>query len=585
MAGLAALLCTLFGGCAFAPARALAPALAHVPASTTATNPHELVSIIQDDPQLLRNPAATLLRFRQLGAQQVRVAVRWYYIAPDPNSFRAPARFNAANPASYSNAGWAPYDAIVRDATADGIEVNFNVVGGAPLWATGGGMPKLAKSQGYPFYQWEPSSFAFWQFMQALGTRYSGNYNPQARRIERDNRNDLPRVSFWSIWNEPDYGPSLAPQALPGHPGVPDSPRMYRGLVDAAWSALRLTGHGSDGFLFGELAPRATPQAFGDFNGMLPTTFVQSLYCLGSNYQPLRGTAAALQGCPTTAAGTRAFVAQNPGLFKATGFSDHAYMRWFPPNDEQNFNSGAVPVPYPSNVWAQLVRGFTSLGTIGNLSSMLKRSLAAYGWHKQLMIWNTEFGYITSPPKKPNKVNADPYIPPATAAYYDNWAEYLSWKNPQMASFEQYLMEDPLPALQSNNYGGFASGLLFYGGRQKAGYAAWRLPIFLPNTTASSPRRPLEVWGDVRPAYYADVDNPYSSVQSAELLFEPHSHGRWILLEAVTVTNPDGYFEVPVRFPSSGTLIIRWYYPADDKLFGSAAGAAVFSRPVQVTVK
>ncbi len=538
------------------------------------------VSIMQDDPQLLINPAATLLRFRQLGAQQVRVAIRWQAIAPKPNSFTAPAGFSAANPASYPAAGWAPYDAIVRDATADGIQVNFNVVGGAPLWATGPQMPKV---KGYPFSNWAPSATAFGQFMRALAVRYSGNYDPIQRKLNPGDTDDLPRVSFWSIWNEPDYGPSLAPQALPGHPGVPDSPRLYRLLVDQAWSALQATGHASDNVLIGELAPRATSTPFGQFNGMLPVTFVQSLYCLGPTYQPLSGPSAQLEGCPTTPSGVRQFPAQNPALFKAAGFSDHAYMRWFPPDREENFNAQNPPVPYSNQVWASLVQGFTSLGTIGNLSSALSRALAAHGSHRQFPIWNTEFGYITNPPKRFTAKDATPYVSPATAALYDNWAEYMSWKNPQIASFEQYLLDDPEPATQADGYGGFASGLLFYGGRQKPGYAAWRLPVYLPQTTAQSTAQPLLVWGDVRPVDYALLDQPLTP-EAVQLLFQPGGQGRFILLDTVKLTSPSGYFTQRVLFPRSGILVLRWYYP-DDPAFGSASGAAVFSRGVEVTVK
>ena len=146
---------------------------------------------------------------------------------------------------------------------------------------------------------------------------------------------DLPRVSFWSIWNEPDYGPSLAPQGVPGDLTVENSPRMYRRLLDAAWAALQASGHtpATDTILFGELAPRGAKR-WGVFSGMKPLVFLRALYCVDSRYRPLRGTAARVRGCPTTAAGSRRFPAQHPALFAATGFSDHPYMRWYAPNLE-----------------------------------------------------------------------------------------------------------------------------------------------------------------------------------------------------------------------------------------------------------
>ena len=89
---------------------------------------------------------------------------------------------------------------------------------------------------------WEPNAAAFGQFVRAMGTRYSGNYDPSLGRIAPGDPNDLPRIGFWSVWNEPDYGPSLAPQGVPGHLTIENSPRMYRSLLDAAWSGLMATG-------------------------------------------------------------------------------------------------------------------------------------------------------------------------------------------------------------------------------------------------------------------------------------------------------------------------------------------------------
>jgi hypothetical protein len=529
------------------------------------------VSIIQDDDAVLADPVGVLAKMRDLGAQQVRVAIRWDMIAPAADSFRAPSGFRAANPAAYPSAGWAPYDQIVRDALADGIEVNFNVVGGAPLWATGPGMPR---GSGYPYHQWEPSAAAFRAFMEAVGRRYSGSYDPRTRRTSPGNPDDLPRVSFWSIWNEPDYGPSLAPQALPGHPNVEDSPRLYRQLVDAAWSGLRATGHGRDQFIFGELAPRSIQFTFGNFNGMLPLVFLRALYCLDAGYHPLRGQAAALRGCPTTAAASGRFRSQHPALFQATGFSDHPYMRWYPPNDERN----SPWVPH----FSSLVTQFSSLGTIRNLERALDRVVRVYGSSRRFPIWNTEFGYLTNPPKRIWRKNHYPYVSLNTAAYYDNWAEYLSYKDPRIASFEQYLLRDPVAPAAANNFGGFASGLLTFGGRPKPGYGAWRMPLYLPRTVAASSSQPLEVWGAVKPVHFAMMDQP-STIEQVLLLFRPRDSQTYSIIDTIPISSPHGYYDVREAFPSSGTLVAEWAYPEDSLL--ASSGQTVFSRSVKVTVK
>jgi len=159
-----------------------------------------------------------------------------------------------------------------------------------------------------------------------------------------------------------------------------NSPRMYRNLVDATYTALKRTGHAHDRLMFGELAPRGA-ENWGVFSGMKPLIFLRAMYCVDSQYRPLRGAAAAIRGCPTNAAGSRQFRAKNPALFTAAGVADHPYMRWYPPNREK--------FPDPNN---------TSLGQIGNLTRSLDRLNRMYGSHKRFPIYNTEFGYITTPP-------------------------------------------------------------------------------------------------------------------------------------------------------------------------------------------
>jgi len=342
-------------------------------------------------------------------------------------------------------------------------------------------------------------------------------------------------------------------------------------LVDAAWAALHTTGHGSDTILIGELAPRGN-RSFGNFNGMLPLVFLRALYCLNGNYQPLRGAAARLRGCPATAGGSAQFAAQDPGLFLASGFSDHPYMSFFPPDREQDS-------PVRSD-FASLAANYTSLALIRQLETALNRVLGAYGSLRSLPIWDTEFGYLTSPPKRRTKQDPRPWPSPATAAYYDNWAEYMSWKDPRIMSFAQYLLTDPEPPLQSNDYGGFDSGLVNYGGSPKPGYDSWRMPIYLPSTTAARGQR-LEVWGAVRPVHFTQLDLPYAD-QSVEILFAPAGSGDYSALDTVAVSSPEGYFDTSLSFPASGSVELSWTYPHDSLL--PNAGATVFSRKVQIVV-
>lgn len=524
------------------------------------------VAMLEADNQMQSDAIGTVQQARDLGISVIRVAVRWDSIAPDANSFRAPKRFNASNPADYASSKWAPYDDMARDAASVGIRLDFDLSPPAPLWATGRGMPH---QNGYPFHNWEPSGSGFGKFMRAVATRYSGKYNPSAKKLEPGNSGDLPRINFWSIWNEPNYGPSLAPQELPHHPGVPDSTRIYRSMVDQGYSALKATGHGSDTLLFGETAARGS-YTYGVFNMMLPMVFYRGLYCLGGNYRPVRGTTARLMGCPTTAAGSRAFAKHNPALFKAAGVADHPYMRWFPPNDEAN--------SYQPAHFRQIRSSYASLATIGNLTRGLNRALGAYHNRRKMPVWNTEFAYNTNPPAHPTAKYPYHYPSQSTAAYWDNWAEYIAWKNSRLASFDQYILRDPPPSKGQ----GFPSGLINSNGTPKPGLAAFRMPLYLPHTTASSRTKSLEVWGAVRPLHFVEMDQP-GVPQHVNIQFEPKGSSTFATIAAHTITSPEGYFDTHMTFPSSGTVRLQWTYPSNSLL--AMSGTTVYSRTQSVTVK
>ena len=537
-----------------------------------ATASVDQVSILQDDPHLMGDPVTTFAMLRLLGVDEVRVLVRWQLVAPHATSHKRPARFNAADPAAYPRRSWTQWDNIVTDAKAAGITVDLDVAGGAPLWATGRGAHSAT--------DWEPSAGEYGQFVHALGVRYSGDYNPLNNKLTPGDPADLPAITTWSIWNEPDYGPTLAPQGLPGHLTIEHSPEMYRELIAAGWHALHATGHEHDMFLIGELAPRGESY-WGVWSGMTPAVFLRALYCLDSRYRPLRGSAARLRGCPSTLAGSRAFREDNPGLFAAGGFSDHPYMRWYPPDHEPN----------PDPVNHLKTGGYASLALIGQLMRGLDRVQAAYGAHPHMPIYDTEFGYLTTPPKHKNQIKSGlhtySWASQATAAYYLNWAEYISWRTPRLKSFAQYLLYDPLPATKATSWGGFASGLIDHGLGQirKPTYYAWRFPLYLPATAGQRGGR-LEVWGCVRPARFAILDG--DGPQTVEVQFAPGSSRTFSTLESVTVTNPaDCYFDLRMAFPGSGTVRLMWKYPAADPLLGPFDGGhgAIFSREVPIKLK
>ncbi len=107
--------------------------------------------MFQDNELLLDDPGhldQTLRTLSSLGVQRLRITVLWDAIAPDPNSRRRPARFDGADPSAYPPGVWAPYDAIVEAAARYGLGVDFNVTGGAPLWAAAGGLRRTWRMSG-----------------------------------------------------------------------------------------------------------------------------------------------------------------------------------------------------------------------------------------------------------------------------------------------------------------------------------------------------------------------------------------------------------------------------------------------------
>jgi hypothetical protein len=547
------LLCVLVLSCGLAITVAVTPASAS----------HQQEAMFLDNVGILSDPAGMLGTLRRLGVERVRLFIYWSAMAPNSRSRRRPRNFQASNPKAYPASAWSQLDEALRVARADHMSVDLDLGGPAPLWATGRGAPKDKL-----YLNWEPSGREYGQFVRAVGTRYSGNYDPATGTLDPGNPNDLPAVHFWSVWNEPDYGPSLAPQGLPGHLTVEHSPWMYRDLLDAAWTALHQTNHAFDTILFGEVAPRGYPNPenphlpFGVFNGMKPLQWLRALYCVDIHYRQLRGSAAAIRGCPANAAGSRAFRGRHPALFNATGFADHPYSRWYPPNVE------AHPDP-----------DYSTLALMPQLERALDRLQRVYGSNKRFPIWDTEYGYITSPPKRKNARDKNPWVSPATAAYYLNWAEYISWRDPRIASTMQYLLADPLPASPSNDYGGFASGLLTFSGKPKATYDAYRLPLYLPVTTTTRGRS-LEVWGCTRPSpvALADTHNP----QVVQIQLQANNGGPFQTIQTIAITDDQhGYFDTRVTFPSSGRVRISWSYPPVDAY---SQPTPVYSRVVQITI-
>jgi hypothetical protein len=529
---LAVAVAVLAGGCGGSAATQTAQA-------STRTAP--LQTIFEAQSELFANPGATLDELKRLGVDRVKVFMHWTDVAPDPSSHTRP-HFDASSPSAYPAAGWTPFDAIVRAARARGVGIDLTLLAPAPLWSTGPGVPP--GTTGSFAAAWEPSAKEFGSFVRAVASRYSGHYKPAGAS------SPLPPVDFWSIWNEPNSGQNLAPQAV-DHSTVEVSPAMYRRLLDAAWSALQATGHGNDTVLIGEIAPRG--QTVGDqpgnFSQMVPLRFIRALYCVDGSLHPLQGQAATERSCPSTSAGSKAFPSQHPALFRAAGFAFHPYPQGYAPN-----------VGTPDGLGAD----YADLPQLHKLELTLDDAVSAYGSSKRFPLFDTEFGYQTNPPE----ATIARAVHPAQAAVWANLAEYMSWRDGRVASWDQYLLADPPPG-QSN----FDTGLQFYGGKPKSLYDAFRMPVYLPVTTAPAVHA-LEVWGCVRPAHYTMEKSKVPQV--ALVQFQPAGGGPFTTIKRVTLTDPYGYFDTQATFPSSGNVRITWSYPH---------GPTIHSRTVSITIR
>jgi hypothetical protein len=522
--------------------------LAALPAASVAKSSQ--LAIIQDAGDLT-NPDQTFQTFRSLGANTVRVIVNWNTVLSESArlSKTKPAGFNATDPNASEYAGWGQYDAIVNAAKKYGMRVDFTVTGGAPRWAEGKDIPKEGIVE--QSFAWKPDPKAYGQFMTAVATRYDGSFRPSGQSSA------LPKVTFWVIYNEPNFGQDLGPQAINTSRTLVGA-SLYRGIVDAGWKALQ-AHHAHDTILIGELAARGfylsngrhsstAPQGFpGNYGQTRALYFLRSLYCVGTNGKPLTGKAARTVMCPTSSKGFRS---AHPGLFKASGFGDHPY-----PESGSPLTDGRVT-------------DYATFPELGNLEKTLDKANRAYGSSKQFAIYNDEYGYITNPP---NAQRSHHYVSPAKAAQYINFAEYLSWGSNRVASYMQYLLQDP-----PNNkgaYSGFASGLEFNTGKPKATFDAYRLPIYMPKTSLKKGSA-AQVWGDARPAPFLSGDGAQSvAIQVNGKTVQTVKPGK------------GGYFSVKVKFSSGGTVRLAYTYPQTDSLLPvSDLGTTVFSRSFKISV-
>ncbi len=509
--------------------------LAALPSSALASRTQE--SMFQDDPLLVygteQQVESTLDTLKGFGVDRIRVSVFWSIMAPANDQETKPA-FDATDPAQYPLRHWERYDRLIKGALARGILVNLNFTSPVPRWAAS----KSPRADIQATFG--PNAEEFGNFVKAVATRYSGTYE------------GLPRVDYWSIWNEPNQAGWLTPQWSPDPRNskrqIDASPVLYRKLVAAAWQALADTGHGRDTILVGETAPQGLKRNRGLTRSIDALKFIRRLYCLDDNLNVLKGMSAQLRDCPGD---IPTFVAQNPALFRASGYAHHPYALLTPPGARSR--------------WADWV----SMADLRNLSRELKRIYQRYRQRTQtrrgVPLYLTEYGYQTKP---------DPFsVSYSRQAAWINQAEYIAYKNPSVRAISQFLLVDdgPVPGVDVKKnprlaWRTFQSGLQSLSGRRKPSYKAYITPIHVKRTRVRRGTA-ISVFGMLRPADAA-------SRKRISLQFRARGRKRWQTRRRITVRGPRHFFEARTRLPRSGYVRIRW----------SNGGRALASRPVTVTV-
>jgi hypothetical protein len=543
------------GGAALAAALGVAGLL---PARAQASDTEQ--SILMDDKQLIyastTHVEQAMEHIAALGVDRIKVSVVWSLVAPDASSTHKP-NFDATDPNAYPNGAWKRYDLVVQLAKQIGLGVYFQLTAPAPVWATG----HRAENPGHTWSE-NPNPREFGQFAEAVGRRYSGTFvppqgtstavpivsvplgpttiavnNPGAAQTP-SKPGALPAVTWWGIWNEPNEVSWLTPQTrVYAGRRVSYSPVLDRALTDDGYAGLRASGHAGDTILIGETASGGTVR---------PNAFVRDLYCVGSRYRPLRGSAAAALRCP--ASGSRAaFVAAHPALFRAAGYAHHPYSFDHRPN--------AIFAKQPSIV---------TLANLGAFEHGLDRALAAYGQPTGMPIYATEWGYKTNPP--------NPFVKTSLAqqALWLNEGEYMSWQDPRIRALCQFLLYDDVPRQGAvpgtlSYWSTFQSGLYYSGGRAKPSLAAFEIPIWLPSARHGSR---VTVWGELRPA-------PRGTLQYGVIEYRPAGASSWSTLRELQTSNPEGFILAHVAIPGRGSIRLDWLNPA--------TGGVDYSRTVTIS--
>jgi LemA protein len=193
---------------------------------------------LQDDAYLSSADPRAWQLTRELRPDVIRYNVDWSSVA----------RVRPTQPGSPGDPAydWAATDGIVQGAARQGARVLLTIVQ-APAWANGGAAPRGAPIK----------ASDYGTFCKAVATRYSGSFSPSGAQAA------LPRVTSYTVWNEPNRGQFLEPQGAHGF----EAPKVMARLMAACTSAIHAVAPSAEVAL-GPLASR------GGQGGIAPIAFL-----------------------------------------------------------------------------------------------------------------------------------------------------------------------------------------------------------------------------------------------------------------------------------------------------------------------
>jgi hypothetical protein len=380
---------------------------------------------VTDDRLLLEggaDPDRVVGEWRANGVDVVRIFALWSRIAPA----HEPAGFDGANQHS-PGYQWGTLDEAIRRVRGQGLKVMLTVSGPGPVWTS------RSPGRGNPRYKPDPAEYA--DFATAVATRYGAD------------------VDRYILWNEPNLPSWLQPQASCVHRRcTPVAPHLYRGLVRAAYPAVKAADPGAE-VLIGAMSSRGLDLKARN-STLRPLVFLRALGCVSSSFARLR-TGDCKGFKPAT----------------ADGFAFHPHGTLFSP-DRAYANHDDV--------------NLASLGRLESALDRLQRGGRLRATTRRFNLFLDEYGYQTRPPDKTAGVSL---------ATQDRWlqrAAYRAWRDPRVRLLTQYQWYDEPLRRAGSAFAGWQSGLRFLSGRPKPALAHFDTPM---QVDAARSR----LWGQARP--------------------------------------------------------------------------------------